>query len=124
MVTQSESAAARPERSLTYQPHVDIRDLGPEVVFIADVPGASAAGIDVTFDAGVLTIRADVVPRDLPGRAVRREYGIGGYRRSFRVGDGFDAAAISADYRRGVLTVRVPRVAAAQPRKVPVANAG
>ena len=28
--------------------------------------------------------------------------------------------AISADYRRGVLTIRVPRVAAALPRKVPV----
>ena len=124
MVTQSESAAARRERSLTYQPHVDIRDRGPEVVFIADVPGASPADIDVTFDAGVLTLRADVTPRELPGRTVRREYGIGGYRRSFRLGDGFDAAAISADYRQGVLTVRVPRVAAAQPRKVPVATAG
>jgi HSP20 family protein len=124
MVTQSESAAVRPERSPTYQPHVDIRDRGPEVVFIADVPGASAEGIDVTFDAGVLTIRADVVPRHLPGRTVRQEYGVGGYRRSFRLGDGFDAGAIVADYRRGVLTIRVPRVAAAQPRKVPVADAG
>jgi HSP20 family protein len=120
MVTQSESAAVRPDRSLTYQPHVDIRDLGPEVVFVADVPGACADGIDVTFDRGVLTVRADVASRGLPGRAVRQEYGIGGYRRSFRLGDGFDAAAISADYRRGVLTIRVPRVAAALPRKVPV----
>jgi HSP20 family protein len=124
MVTQSESAAVRPERSLTYQPHVDIRDRGPEVVFVADVPGATAESIDVTFDAGVLTLRADVAARPLPGRLVRQEYGIGGYRRSFRLGDGFDAAAISADYRRGVLTIRVPRVAAAQPRKVPVAVAG
>lgn len=124
MVTQSESAAVRPERSLSYQPHVDIRDRGPEVVFVADVPGATAEGIDVTFDAGVLTLRADVAARTLPGRVVRQEYGIGSYGRSFRLGDGFDAAAISADYRRGVLTIRVPRVAAAQPRKVPVAVTG
>ena len=124
MVTQSESAAVRPERSLTYQPHVDIRDLGPEVVFVADVPGASVEGIDVTFDGGVLTVRADVPPRCLPGRTLRQEYGIGGYRRSFRLGEGFDASAISADYRRGVLTIRVPRIAAAQPRKVPVAGGG
>jgi len=71
MVTQSESAAVRPERSLTYQPHVDIRDLGQEVVFVADVPGARAEGIDVTFDGGVLTVRAEVASRGLPGRTVR-----------------------------------------------------
>ena len=124
MVTQSESAAVRPERSLTYQPHVDIRDLGAEVVFVADVPGAGVDGIDVTFDGGVLTVRADVAARGLPGRPVRQEYGIGGYRRSFRLGEGFDAERITADYRRGVLTIRVPRVAAALPRKVPVAGGG
>lgn len=124
MVTQSESAAVRPERSLTYQPHVDIRDLGSAVVFVADVPGASLEGIEVTFDGGVLAVRADVPSRDLPGRTVRREYGIGGYRRSFRLGDGFDASAVSADYRRGVLTIRVPRVAATLPRKVPIGGGG
>lgn len=125
MVTQSDAAApVRPERPLTYQPHVDIRDAGPEVVLVADIPGAAADGIDVTFDDGVLTLRADVAARELPGRTVRREYGVGAYRRAFRLGDGFDAAAISADYRRGVLTIRVPRVAAALPRRVPVTAAG
>jgi HSP20 family protein len=124
MVTQStpEAAAtpARPEPSLTYQPNVDICDRGGEVLFVADVPGASPAGIDVTFDDGVLSIAASVPARDLPGRVVRREYGIGGYRRSFRIGEGFDAAAIAAESRRGVLTVRVPRLAAVRPRKVEV----
>jgi HSP20 family protein len=124
MVTQStpEAAAtpARPEPPLTYQPNVDICDRGGEVLFVADVPGASPDGIDVTFDDGVLSIAASVPARDLPGRVVRREYGIGGYRRSFRIGEGFDAAAISAEYRRGVLTVRVPRLAAVRPRKVEV----
>ena len=55
-----------------------------------------------------------------PGRPVRQEYGIGNYRRSFRLGEGFDTAQITADYARGVLTVRVPRLAAVRPRKVEV----
>jgi len=124
MVTQSrpEATAAQPEseRSLTYQPNVDICDLGGEVLFVADVPGAAPDGIDVTFEDGVLSIAARVPPRELPGRLVRREYGIGGYRRSFRIGEGFDATQITADYRRGVLTIRVPRLAAVRPRKVEV----
>jgi len=55
-----------------------------------------------------------------PGRPIRQEYGIGNYRRSFRRGEGFDASGITADYARGVLTVRVPRLAAVRPRKVEV----
>lgn len=106
--------------TLTFQPNVDIRDAGGEVSLIADIPGATAAGIEVTFEDGVLTMHATVPPREQPGRPVRQEYGIGNYRRSFRLGEGFDAAQITADYARGVLTVRVPRLAAVRPRKVEV----
>jgi HSP20 family protein len=116
-------AAERQEQSLTYQPNVDICDRGAEVLFVADIPGASAAGIDVTFEDGVLSLHAAVPLRDLPGRPLRQEYGVGAYRRSFHLGDGFDAARISADYRRGVLTVHVPRLAAVLPRKVEVRTA-
>ncbi len=108
------------DTTLTYQPNVDIRDTGGEVVFDADIPGARADGIEVTFEDGVLAVQAAVPPRELPGRAVLQEYGIGNYRRSFRLGEGFDASQISAHYRRGVLTIRVPRVAAVRPRKVEV----
>jgi HSP20 family molecular chaperone IbpA len=108
------------ETTLTYQPNVDIRDTGTDVVFDADIPGAKADGIDVSFEDGVLSVQATVQARELPGRSVVQEYGIGNYRRSFRLGEGFDASQITADYRLGVLTVRVPRVAAVRPRKVEV----
>jgi len=118
----AEAASTPPEQpaALTFQPNVDIRDLGGEVVFTADIPGAKAAGIDVSFEDGVLTMHATVPPREQPGRPIRQEYGIGNYRRSFRLGEGFDASQITADYARGVLTVRVPRLAAVRPRKVEV----
>ncbi len=108
------------DATLTYQPNVDIRDTGTEVIFDADMPGAAADGIDVTFEDGMLSVQATVPPRELPGRAILQEYGIGNYRRSFRLGEGFDASQITADYRQGVLTVRVPRLAAVRPRKVEV----
>lgn len=113
-------APAQPETRLTYQPNVDICDCGAEVLLVADLPGARTDGIDVTFEDGVLSLHARVPARELPGRVVRQEYGIGDYRRSFRLGDGFDASQITADYRHGVLTIRVPRLAAVRPRKVEV----
>ena len=124
VLNQSAEPASTPgaeqPAALTFQPNVDIRDAGGEVIFIADIPGAKVDGIDVAFEDGVLTIHATVPPREQAGRPIRQEYGIGNYRRSFRLGEGFDASQITADYARGVLTVRVPRLATVRPRKVEV----
>jgi HSP20 family protein len=128
MVTHTQSAPARAaapaaEAGLTFQPNVDICDLGSDVLIVADLPGTGADRIDVGFDDGVLTVHATVPPRSLPGRSVRQEYGIGDYRRTFRIGEGFDASQISAEYRQGVLTIRVPRLAAVRPRTIEVRTA-
>ncbi|MGI9177619.1 MAG: Hsp20/alpha crystallin family protein [Pirellulales bacterium] len=128
MVMQARSATSQTPSTASssgqpiaaYQPDVDVCDLGAEVLFIADLPGARADGIDVTFDDGVLSVQAAVPARALPGRGVQQEYGIGNYRRAFRLGEGFDASLIAADYKQGVLTIRVPRLAAVRPRKVDV----
>ena len=115
-----ETAPAEKAVRTTFRPNVDITDFGTEVVIHADLPGARRDGIDVTFEDGVLSLAADVPPRDLPGTVIRREYGVGDYRRSFRLGEGFDASRITADYRDGVLTMKVPRLAAVLPRKIAV----
>lgn len=117
---QAGVAPAQAEPALTYQPNVDICDCGAEVLIVADIPGARTDGIEVSFEDGVLSLHAKVPARDLPGRAVRQEYGIGNYRRSFRLGDDFDASQITAAYRHGVLMIHVPRLAAVLPRKVEV----
>jgi HSP20 family protein len=89
-------------------------------VILADLPGASADGIDVRFEDGVLSLHAAVPPREWAGKPLRQEYGIGDYRRSFQLGEGFDASLITADYAAGVLTLRVPRLAAVRPRTIAV----
>ncbi|MFM7033825.1 MAG: Hsp20/alpha crystallin family protein [Planctomycetia bacterium] len=118
VATPDQPAGAAP--TLTYQPNVDIRDTGDGVTIVADIPGARTDSINVSFEDGVLAVHAAVPPREQPGRLLRQEYGIGDYRRSFRLGDGFDASQIAAEYRRGVLSIRVPRLAAVRPRKVEV----
>jgi len=116
----AQQTAADGREGPTFQPAVDVCDRGSEVTIVADVPGARADGIDVAFDEGVLTVHASVPPRSLPGTPIAREYGIGDYRRAFRLGEGFDASQITAECRAGVLTIRVPRLAAVRPRKIEV----
>ena len=129
MTTQTQAAPGRtPETGVRsqseppdpFQPAVDIRDSGAAVTLVADVPGARTDGITVAFEEGVLTVEAAVAARQLPGRIVQREYGIGDYRRMFQLGNGFDASQIVAEYRNGVLTIHVPRLAAVRPRKIEV----
>ena len=115
---QQPKAGATP--GLTYQPNVDVCDCGAEVMLVTDMPGASAESMNVSFEDGVLSVHAKVPQRSLPGRQLVQEYGIGDYRRSFRLGEGFAASQISAEYRKGVLTIHVPRLAAVRPRKIEV----
>ncbi len=106
----------------TFQPGVDIIESATEYTIRTDIPGATAEGIDVDFDEGVLTVRASVASRQTTDtRFLIREYGIGDYERSFRVRADIDADKIAAEVKHGVLTLRVPKSDGAKPRKIAVA---
>ncbi len=120
LAPEQPTATPEADRGLTYRPNVDVADCGNELVLVADIPGSAADQIDVSFDDGVLAIAATVPSRPQAGNPVRQEYGVGDYRRSFQIGEGFDGSQIAAAYRNGVLTVKVPRLAAVQPRTIPV----
>lgn len=104
-----------------YRPNVDIRELENELILEADMPGASPAEIEVQYEKGTLSLRAKVAARHA-GRhgAIRREFGVGDFQRSFTLGQEIDASGIRAEYRHGVLTLHLPKTASARPRKIAV----
>lgn len=107
-----------------YVAPVDIVEMPDELILLVDVPGAKAECIDVDYELGTLSIHAGVEPRQ-KGRGTNylvREYGVGDFDRSFQVGDGIDAENIQAEYRDGVLTVRLPKADAIKPRKISVSG--
>jgi HSP20 family protein len=103
-----------------YRPDVDILELADELVVNADVPGARAEDIDIHFEDGSLTIYAKVAGRPTSGTALLREFGVGDFRRTFRVNEQIDPSRISAQYRDGVLTLHLPKAEKARPRKIQV----
>ncbi len=118
---QSCGCAPAAKRRVVYTPAVDVTETPEAFTVIADVPGAEPEGVDLTLDDGVLTLRAEVADRwqNVPG-FVHREYGVGSYERTFRVGEGVDAAGISAELTEGVLSVRLPKAESAKPRKIEI----
>lgn len=104
-----------------YEPLVDIVERAEELLLVADVPGVAVDTIDIRFEDGQLSIHGSVAARYTgTGRWVQREYGIGDYHRTFRVGQRIDANKIHATYEAGVLTVHLPKIEAVKPRKINV----
>ncbi len=104
-------------------PAIDVRETATTVELTADLPGVRQDGVEVTVAQGVLTLRGrSAVTTPTGFDCVGAEYGHYDYERSFTVGRSIDAERISARIAHGVLTVTLPKVTAAQERKIPVLN--
>ena len=88
-----------------------------------DLPGVDAESINVTVDRGVLTVsaqRTEEAGED--EKLIARERVTGSFTRRLRLGDTLDSEKIEAAFAEGVLTVRLPLVETAQPRKVEIST--
>jgi HSP20 family protein len=88
-----------------------------------DLPGVDAESINVTVDRGVLTVsaqRTEEAGED--EKLIARERVTGSFTRRLRLGDTLDSEKIEAAFADGVLTVRLPLVETAQPRKVEIST--
>ena len=104
-------------------PPVDVYQTGDqELVLKAEVPDVSREDIDITVENFVLTIKGEkkfgTDVKDDQFHHVERRYGT--FSRSFSLPQTVDAARVSAEYRNGVLTVRLPLREEAKPRQIKV----
>ena len=107
----------------TYRPNVDIIEKDDELLLLADLPGTKADSIDIDYERGELSIYARIEPRQSPKAIyLLREYGVGDFHRTFRVGEAIDVNRIEAEVKNGVLTLHLPKVEAARPRKIKVSG--
>jgi HSP20 family protein len=87
-----------------------------------DLPGVDPAGIDVTVDRKVLTVRAErkrVERDDLELLVAERPFGP--VRRQVFLSDTLDTDRLDAKYENGVLTLSIPVLEKAQPRRIEIA---
>ncbi|MBV8879262.1 MAG: Hsp20/alpha crystallin family protein [Planctomycetaceae bacterium] len=112
---------ARPDPTPRFVPAADIFETAEEYVVMAEMPGCEPQGIDVQFENGELSISGRVARRQAPASGwLAREYEVGDYYRTFNVTDSIQADAIGAEYQNGILTLRLPKIEAAKPRKIEV----
>ena len=109
--------------SRAWMPAVDIYETDArEYVLKAELPEMRREDINITFEGGVLTLRgerkADFEETKDTYHRVERQYG--SFTRSFTLPATVDAAKISAAYKDGVLTIRVPQREEARPKTIEV----
>ncbi len=106
----------------TWIPPVDIYDMGGELVIKAELPDMKREDINLTVDNSTLTIsgekKMESEMKDENCHRVERAYGE--FTRSFSLPPTVDPGRVSAEYKAGVLTVRLPVREEAKPKQIQV----
>jgi len=103
-------------------PSVDIFEDGDEVVVKADIPGVKKDDLDVTITENSLTISGErkqekkIKEKDF--HRIERSYG--SFSRSFRLPENVNGAKAKAEFKDGVLEVRLPKTKGSKQKKIEI----
>src|SRR5579864_2888340 len=106
----------------TWAPPVDIYETENELVVKADLPDLQEKDIDVRVVNNTLTIRGErKFEKDVnEDNYLRIERAYGSFTRSFTLPNTVNAEGIRADYRNGVLTVRMSKREESKPKQIKI----
>ena len=111
----------RNDTTRTVQPAIDVFETESSITLLADMPGVPREQLEIQVEGDSLLIQGDVqtqTPADL--EPLWAEVRVPRYRRSFTLSRELDTSRIEANLKDGVLTLRIPKQAQAQPTRVQV----
>lgn len=100
-------------------PVVDIYETDEGLTFIADLPGMGKDDLRVDIDKGILTIEGKA-GSGMSGKRIYSEFTPAGYYRQFHLPELLDGDKTSAELKAGVLTLHLPKVEAARPKRIEI----
>ena len=105
-----------------FAPRLNIAETDKAYEVTVDLPGMKADEFNIEFKEGQLWItgqrKQESEVKDKTYHRVERRYGQ--FRRVITLGADVDVDNVEANYRDGVLTLQVPKIPAAQPRRINV----
>lgn len=113
--------SAEQEHQRAVLPAVDVFEDAVGITLLADMPSVPREQLELKIEGDALLIEGGVQPLTPEGlEAVYAEVRVPRYRRSFTLNRELDTARIEANLKDGVLTLRIPKQAHAQPRRIAV----
>jgi HSP20 family protein len=107
-----------------WAPAVDIKEEADKFVIYADIPGVKPENIEVSMEAGVLTVKGEKESEAKTEKEgyKRIERTSGSFYRRFSLPDSADGDAINAKCKYGVLEIIIPKREAIKPKRINVAS--
>ena len=119
--TSDTSREADPRRAVL--PAVDVFEDASGITLLADMPGVSKDRLELRVEGDSLSIEGSMQPQTPDGlEAVYAEVRVPRFRRSFTLSRELDSAKIEANLKDGVLRLRIPKQAYAQPRRIEIST--
>lgn len=102
-------------------PAVDIFETDSGVTVRAEMPGADKNDLEIGLEDNVLTIKGIVNEAGNEKETILlKEFEAGQYLRRFTVAETIDQEKIEASMANGILTVHLPKIEPAKPRKIEI----
>lgn len=118
---QVSRAAAEQDVQRAVLPAVDVFEDASGITLPADMPGVPKDLLELKVEGESLLIEGGVRPLMPDGlEAIYAEVRVPRYRRSFTLSRELDTTRIEANLKDGVLRLRIPKQAHAQPRRIAV----
>ena len=102
-------------------PPVDVIEDSTGITLRADLPGVPKDKLKLQVEAGTLTIEGEVniaMPESM--EANYAEVSVPRFRRVFTLSKELDTGKVSAEFKHGVLSLRIPKAEHAQPRRIEI----
>ena len=104
-----------------WQPPVDLYETADAYVLTAEIPGVDRDDIDIQTGDGRLVLSGMRQERPVACEQFHRlERGHGSFQRTFQLPLPVDYAAVTADLKNGVLTIRIPKLQASSSRRISI----
>ena len=103
----------------TAYPKVNVYEYDTKIGVIAEIPGLDKKDLNIEVEDGVLTVSGDKSHGFDEGKAkvLRRELKHSSFKRQFTLGEQLDGDNISANFKDGILSIEIPKVEPALPKK-------
>lgn len=110
-----------PNSALTLLPWVDVFENDDSIQLFVDLPGVPKDKLELRVENDSLQIEGEIAP-DTPENieAIYAEVRAQRYSRTFSLSSELDTGNIEAQLRDGVLQLRIPKHAHAQPRRIEI----
>jgi HSP20 family molecular chaperone IbpA len=118
---QTTRAQAEQDLQRAVPPAVDVFEDASGITLLADMPGVPKEQLELKVEGDSLQIEGGMQPLTPGGlEAIYAEVRAPRYRRSFALSRELDTSRIEANLKDGVLRLRIPKQAHAQPRRIKV----